>query len=266
MSVVQAIVLGCVEGITEFLPISSSAHLILGSRLLGWPDQGLHFDMAANTGSLAAMIVYLRRELAELLGGLTDAARGLATPRRRAALQVIVATLPVALLGAVLQPFIAGEGRSLGLLGATSLAFGLLLWWADRRPPATGETNGWSWGQIGWVGLAQASALFPGTSRSGVTMTAGLFAGMSRESATRLSFVLAVPVGLLVAIKDAWDMTLAPAAAQPAGTLWVGAATAGISAYLAIGWLLRWVRRRGFTPFAVYRVALGVLLLALAAA
>jgi undecaprenyl-diphosphatase len=89
---------------------------------------------------------------------------------------------------------------------------------------------------------------------------------MSRESATRLSFVLAVPVGLLVAIKDAWDMTLAPAAAQPAGTLWVGAATAGISAYLAIGWLLRWVRRRGFTPFAVYRVALGVLLLALAAA
>jgi undecaprenyl-diphosphatase len=266
MSPLQAIVLGVVQGVTEFLPISSSAHLILGSKLFGWPDQGLHFDMAVNSGSLVAMLVYLRHELADLVRGLLDALRGRATARRRAALQVAVATLPVGALGVVAQPFVAGGGRELWVLGATSLVFGLLLGWADRRPAVAAE-SGWTWRQALWVGLGQALAVIPGTSRSGVTMTAGLFAGMTREAATRLSFVLAVPVGLLVAMKDVWDLTSAPAAVEvPLASLWIGTVAAALSAYLAIHWLLRWVRRHGFAPFAIYRVALGIVLLLLAAA
>jgi undecaprenyl-diphosphatase len=266
MSPLQAIVLGLIQGVTEFLPVSSSAHLILGSKLFGWPDQGLHFDMAVHSGSLVAMMIYLRLELGDLIAGLADLVRGRATVRRTAALQVAVATIPVGALGLALQSFLAGSGRDLELLGATSLVFGLLLWWADRRPVADLRPASWSWREIVWVGLAQALALFPGTSRSGVTMTAGLFAGMTRESATRLSFVLAVPVGLLVAAKDFWDLAGAPAAQQPLGMLGLGTVTAGISAYLAIRWLLHWVRRHGFAPFAIYRVALGLMLLGLATA
>jgi undecaprenyl-diphosphatase len=242
MTTVQAIILGLVQGLTEFLPISSSAHLILGSRILGWPDQGLHFDMAANSGSLLAVMIYLRRDLAELGGGLADLSRGRGGPRGTAAAQVLVATVPVAVAGLALQTFVATEGRSLWLLGLTSLVFGLLLAWADHRPSADTGTEGWSWRHITWVGLAQAVAVLPGTSRSGVTMPAGLLGGMSRERAAHLSFVLAVPVGLLV-----------------------GTAASAVSGYLAIDWLLRWVHRRNFAIFAVYRVILGIVLLVMAA-
>ena len=265
MTTVQAIILGLVQGLTEFLPISSSAHLILGSRLLGWPDQGLHFDMAANTGSLLAVMIYLRRELAELGGGLADLGRLRGGPRSTAAAQLLTATVPVGIAGLVLQRFVGGEGRSLWFLGSTSLVFGLLLAWADRLPSAQIDGEPWSWRDITWVGLAQALAVLPGASRSGVTITAGLFCGMSREKATRLSFVLAVPVGLLVAAKDAWDLLLSEATVAVDWTpLIVGTAAAAISAYLSIDWLLKWVQRRDFGLFTAYRVVLGLVLLVLA--
>ncbi len=268
MTTLQAIVLGLVQGLTEFLPISSSAHLILGSRVLGWPDQGLRFDMAANSGSLIAVVVYLRHELASLARGVGDTLRRRATGEATAARQVVVATIPVAVAGLLLQDFIAADGRSLTVLGVTSLVFGVLLAWADRLAPraASGAASGeaWSWRSVAWVGLAQALALFPGTSRSGVTMTAGLFSGMSREQATRLSFVLAVPVGLLVAVKDGWDLLGEPAVADDWAIQVIGSLTAAISAYAAIYWLLHWVKRHGFLPFAVYRVVLGIVLLVLA--
>jgi undecaprenyl-diphosphatase len=264
MTTLQAIVLGLVQGLTEFLPISSSAHLILGSKLLGWPDQGLRFDMAANSGSLLAVMVYLRHELASLARGVGDALRGHVSENATAAKQILVATIPVALAGLLLQDFIAADGRSLVVLGITSLVFGALLAWADRLAPPAAPGTTWSWRNVVWVGLAQALALFPGTSRSGVTMTAGLFAGLSREQATRLSFLLAVPVGLLVAAKDGWDLL----GESTAGSDWtlqaIGSLTAAVSAYAAIYWLLHWVKRHGFLPFAIYRVALGILLLALA--
>ncbi|MDH3403143.1 MAG: undecaprenyl-diphosphate phosphatase [Acidobacteriota bacterium] len=264
MTTPQAIVLGLVQGLTEFLPISSSAHLILGSKLFGWPDQGLQFDMAANSGSLVAVVVFLRRTLAQLARGAGDALRGRATEAAAAASQVLVATLPVAVAGLLLQDLVATLGRGLAVLGVTSLVFGLLLAWADRRVPPGPKGTAWTWRSVVWVGLAQALALLPGTSRSGVTMTAGLFSGMSREHATHFSFVLAVPVGLLVAFKDGWDLFWAPAAGVSWAGQAVGSLTAAISAYAAIHWLLRWSRRHRFLPFAIYRVALGLLLLALA--
>lgn len=262
MTVLQAIVLGVVQGLTEFLPVSSSAHLILVSRLAGWTDQGLHFDMAVHSGSLLAIMLYLRRELGALARGLGAWLRGSPNEDSKTALQVGVATLPVAVTGLVLQGFVAGDGRSLVVLGTTSLVFGLLLGWADRRLASVAGA-GWSWWRVGWVGLAQALAVIPGTSRSGITMTAGLLVGMSRQEATRLSFVLAVPVGLLVAAKDGWDLVRHPQAVD-ATVLVAGTVAAALSAFLAVDWLLRWVRRHGFMGFAIYRVMLGLVLLGLA--
>lgn len=264
MTTLQAIVLGLVQGLTEFLPISSSAHLILGSKVLGWPDQGLRFDMAANSGSLLAVVVYLRHELARLARGVGDTLRGRTTENATAARQVLVATIPVALAGLMLQDFIAADGRSLAVLGVTSLVFGVLLGWADRLVPTAAPGGAWSWRSVAWVGLAQALALFPGTSRSGVTMTAGLFSGLSREQAARLSFVLAVPVGLLVAAKDGWDLLREPIVATDWTLQAIGALAAAVSAYAAVYWLLHWVKRHGFLPFAVYRIVLGAVLLVLA--
>lgn len=277
MTALQAIVLGVVQGVTEFLPVSSSAHLILTSKLFGWSDQGLHFDMAANTGSLLAVLLYLRRDLTDLGRGLWAGLRGAPNEHSRAVAQVLLASLPVAVVGLLLQGFVAAGGRSLVVLGATSLVFGILLAWADRWSDRRGdpdEARPWSWRQAIWVGLAQALALIPGTSRSGVTMTAGLFSGMSRYQATRLSFVLAVPVGLMVAGKDAWDLTrnsgvavdsLALPGVELGGTaLALGTVAAAVSAYFAIDWLLNWVHKHGFMGFAVYRVLLGVALLAFA--
>ena len=289
MTALQAIFLGLVQGVTEFLPVSSSAHLILASKLFGWSDQGLHFDMAANTGSLLAVTLFLRRDLAVLGRGLWSGLSGTPDRNSRVAGQVLVASLPVGVAGLLLQGFVAGDGRSLGVLGATSLIFGVLLAWADRRvghlggrgPGEKGNTSAkrpgaqsdpserWSWRQVTWVGLAQALALIPGTSRSGVTMTAGLFSGMSRYQATRLSFVLAVPVGFMVAIKDVWDVTRRSGSGldsiDGAALAW-GTLAAALSAYVAIDWLLRWVHKHGFLGFAVYRVVLGGALLALAVA
>ena len=265
MTALQAIALGLVQGVTEFLPVSSSAHLILTSRLLGWTDQGLNFDMAANSGSLLAVLLYLRRDLAALGSGLWARLRGTPNGESTAAIQVLLASLPVAFGGLLLQGFVGADGRSLGVLGATSLVFGLLLAWADRRVANSEEVRCWSWRQVTWVGLAQALAVIPGTSRSGVTMTAGLFSGMSRYDATRLSFLLAVPVGLMVAIKDVWDMAGESNTVHEPVALALGTAAAAVSAYFAIDWLLSWVHKHGFVGFAVYRVLLGVVLLALAA-
>jgi len=266
MTILQAIVLGLVQGVTEFLPISSSAHLILVSKAMGWPDQGLHFDMAANTGSLVAVMIYLRHDLASLLGGLLDLGRGRASGRGRLCAQILVATVPVGLAGLLLQDFVAGEGRSLWLLGTTSVVFGLLLAWADRfaAPEAEGDGS-WSWRKAMGVGLAQALAILPGTSRSGVTMTAGLLAGMSRAQVARFSFLLAVPVGLIVAAKDVWDLTSADGVeALDWPPLLIGMVVSALAAWVAIDWLLKWLERRDFKAFAIYRVALGVLLLAIA--
>jgi len=266
MTVLQAIVLGVVQGVTEFLPVSSSAHLILFSKLAGWPDQGLQFDMAANSGSLLAVILVLRRDLAALLRGLVAWLRGRPDESSTPALQLLVATLPVAVVGLLVQTFVAGDGRSLWVLGSTSLVFGLLLGWVDRRAAAPAEGAAWSWRAVTGVGLAQALALIPGTSRSGVTMTAALAGGMSRVEATRLSFLLAVPVGLLVAAKDGWDLARHFDPAFEPLTLFAGTAAAALSAFAAVAWLLRWVRQHGFMGFAAYRVLLGLVLLGLAVA
>ena len=258
MSWLQAVVLGIVQGVTEFLPISSSAHLILASQLLGWPDGGLVFDMAANTGSLVAVIVCFSGDWRRLLAGAVGWP-GYEPQARRQLGMLALATVPVAFAGLLLQDLVAAGARQIGLIAATSILFGLLLGWADRRRQGGYDLASFGWAAAFFVGLAQAVALLPGTSRAGVTITAGLLVGLSRPAAVRFSFLLAVPVGLLVGSKSALD--LANSGGQWGAEIVIGFLVSGLSAYLAIRWLLRWVQSRNLAGFVVYRVILGLALL-----
>lgn len=259
MSWIQVIVLAVVQGITEFLPISSSAHLILFSRWLGWPDQGLAFDMAVNAGSLVAVIAYLRHDLRRVVAGLLPGS-GNRVGLGRLGWPLVLATVPVAVAGLLVQDWVATAGRSALVLGATSIIFGLLLWLADSLGQRNRTLESGGWLDLLAMGAAQALALVPGTSRSGVTMTAGLATGLTRSAAARLSFLLSVPVGLLVAAKDILDVS-AGVEADPV-RLAVGFFVAATTAFVSIGALLRWLRFRGMTPFVVYRVVLGLVLVA----
>ena len=258
MSWLQAVVLGIVQGVTEFLPISSSAHLILTSQLFGWPDQGLAFDMAANTGSLVAVIVCFAGDWRRLLGGAVGLPR--ADPESRRLLgQLAMATLPVAAVGIAFQDRLAAGGREIALIAATSILFGLLLGWADRRRAGGGDLASLGWAPALVVGLAQAMSLVPGTSRAGVTITAGLLVGLARPAAVRFAFLLAVPVGLLVGAKNAVD--LIGVGGEWGSEIAIGFLVSGLAAYGAIRWLLRWVRRHDLLGFVAYRVILGLVLL-----
>ncbi len=256
---VRAVILALVQGLTEFLPISSSAHLILPGRLLGWPDQGIIFDIAVHLGSLLAVLYYFRRDCVSLAGGSLRAC----VERRwnedaRLVLYLAVATLPVGFAGILLKDWVSGELRSIQVIAGATIGFGLLLALADRQrgdSPLSLKT-------ALWVGAAQVLAIIPGTSRSGITMTAGLFCGLSREQAARFSFLLAIPVILaasLLALREA----LEGGAEVSLQTLVVGTAVSAVTAYATIRVFLDWVQRVGFMPFVIYRCALGLVLLAI---
>ena len=266
MSLLQAVVLALVQGATEFLPISSSAHLVLVPWLLGWPDQGLAFDVAVNTGTLLAVVIYLRRELAELvkdgLGGLREPGLGI-TGRGRLAWGIALGTVPVAVAGLVGYDFIAGAARSPAVIAATTIGFGLALGWADRVGSRRMSLEDFGLSQALLIGLAQAVALVPGTSRSGITMTAALLLGFRRTAAARFSFLLYVPVGILAAGHDGLELLSGRLPATELPAMLVGAAVAAVTAYLVMGWLLAWLERRTMTPFVLYRLALGLVIIAL---
>ena len=262
MDPTQAIVLALVQGLTEFLPISSSAHLILVPALLGWPDQGLAFDVAVHVGSLAAVVAYLHRDLRELVSGWLRSvfrARPFA-PESRRGWMVIAATVPVGAAG-----LLAGEAVELHLrtpivIAAANLVFALLLLAADRWGSGTrGEKSLGIPGAV-LIGCAQALALVPGASRSGVTITAGLALGLTPRAAARFSFLLAVPVIALAGGAKGFELLAAPGAVD---WTWfgIGALVAGVSAYACIGAFLALVARIGLWPFAAYRIALGAVLL-----
>jgi len=292
MTYLHAVVLALVQGVTEFLPISSSAHLVLVPYFLGWPDQGIGFDIATNTGTLLAVVVYLRHEVARLtLAGLrsigsllrgrgavprevADAGQGPAEsaaddgpPSRttidtRLAWAVALGTIPVAVAGLLAYHLVASAARNPLVIASTSIGFGLLLWWADRAGSRRRSLDGLTWWDTVVVGCAQALALIPGTSRSGITITAGLGQGFTREDAARFSFLLYVPVGVLAAARQLLEVVSDGFQVTSLGPTLVGFAVSAVSAYLAIGALLAWVRRQSLTVFVVYRVVLGVVILA----
>lgn len=257
--------LAIVQGLTEFLPISSSAHLILLPRLLHWPDQGLVFDVAVHIGSLIAVLVYFRSQLIRMLRSwFRSLATGAADQDSQLAWWVIIGTLPVVIFGYLLQGLVESELRSPWVIATASIVFGLLLWLADARGKRKRSEYQLKWKDVLVIGCLQALALIPGTSRSGITITAGLMLGLTRKAAARFSFLLAIPVILASSLLPILRMAT-EAQAISWGELFLGVVLSAISAGLCIHYFLRLIEKTGMLPFVIYRVLLGILIFALVA-
>ena len=253
----RGVLLALVQGITEFLPISSSAHLILPSALLGWPDQGIVFDVAVHLGSLLAVLFYFRAELADLgRGSVRALGSGKMNEQAWLVLYLGVATLPVVVAGALLKDWVAGELRAVPVIAASTIGFGLLLGLADRREGAARIRLSTAL----WVGAAQVLAIIPGTSRSGITMTAGRFCGLGREESARFSFLLAIPAILGASLLASLEVIRGRIPVE-IPTLLLGVTVSALTAYATIRIFLGLVQRVGFMPFVIYRCALGAVLL-----
>jgi len=258
MNVFQAVVLGVVQGLTEFLPVSSSAHLYIVPKLLGWQYAGLGFDVALHWGTLLALVLAFGRTWLELA---RDAVGGAPTVRRAARstwLKLIVASVPAAVAGLLLRDAAETWLRWLPLQAAMLALFGFLLWWVDRVRPQGPADAMPDWATSLVVGGAQVLSLVPGVSRSGVTITAGRAMGQHRVAAARFSFLLATPItfgaGLLELRHIPHDM--------PRSVLWCGVASAAVVGWLAIRGLLRWLAHAGFGTFFAYRLAVALLIVA----
>jgi len=266
MTALRAALLGILQGLGEFLPISSSGHLIVVPYLMGWPDSGLAFDVALHLGTLAAVGFAFWRDWLRLLSGGwrgLRSGRPLADPDARLLVYLALASVPGALAGLLLDDWAETVFRSPALVALMMAAMGVVLWLADRRAggPQGGEVV--SLRDALLIGLAQALAIVPGTSRSGATISMALFLGHRREAAARFSFLLALPITAGAALVKVPDLVKGGA---DLGPVLVGMLTAAVSGFLAIRLLLRLVRTRTYAPFVVYRLAFalfvwGVLLL-----
>ena len=253
MDLIQIIVLALVQGLTEFLPISSSAHLILVPVLTEWEDQGLAFDVAVHVGTLSAVAWYFRHELQRMTLAWFGSVAGRGQDAdSRLAWAVIFGTLPAAVAGLLFHDVISEHLRSPLVIAATTLIFGLLLAVADSI----------HWLDVALIGGAQAIALIPGTSRSGITMAVALLLGLTRTGAARFSFLLSVPIILMAGGYESLKLVKAGVEAEWLPMI-LGALVSGLSAYLCIHFFLKLLDRIGFMPFVYYRLALGVLLLVL---
>lgn len=254
--------LAFIQGLTEFLPISSSAHLILPSMILDWPDQGLTFDVAVHLGSLAAVMLYFRSDIADIaLAWLLQVFRGEESGRARLGWLLIVATLPAGFAGLLLNDFVEDYGRVLPVISATSITFAVLLFWSEKFSNASLELESLSWRQALVIGFAQALALIPGASRSGVTMTAALFCNMSKTDAGKFSFLLSIPIILASGLLKGFELFSAPQAPIAWLELGYGAALSAAVALCCIHWFLGFIERVGFLPFVIYRIVLGLALI-----
>jgi len=260
MMLIQIIVLALIQGLTEFLPVSSSAHLILGSKAFGWPDQGLVFDVATHLGTLFAVLVYFRRELAEMAQAWFRPVRNEGDRQHRTmAVYLVLASIPALLLGALAHDLVELYLRDVRIIAWTTVGFGLLLWLADAISPKQRSLEELNLKGAIVIGIAQAFALIPGVSRSGITITAGRFLGLTADAAARFSFLLAIPV---VAAAGAYGAIRV--ASGGANIDWLQFMLALVFAALA-GWVciaafLALLKRVGLMPFVIYRLLLGAAL------
>ncbi len=260
MSGLQLVVLALVQGITEFLPVSSSGHLILVPVLAGWPDQGLGLDVAVHVGTLGAVVVYFRRDVGRLLVGAARLLAGRPDARTRLMLQIAAASVPVMIAGAALSTLGAGALRSPVVIGWTTLGFGILFYLVDRTPPLVRAIDDMRFSGALVIGLVQVLALVPGTSRSGITMTAARGLGFTRAESARFSMLLSIPVIAAAGLPLGLQLNRIGDAELTADVI-AAAAVAFGSALAAIGFMMHWLARASFTPFVVYRVVLGTGLL-----
>ncbi len=254
-------VLAIVQGATEYLPISSSAHLILFPALFGWQDQGLAFDIAVHVGTLFASVAYFRAQITEILAAWLVSVRGGGTSvQARLGWYILLASIPVALAGAFAYDLVQSELRSITVIGLATLVFAVLLWYADSYRRGRRVLNEIRLKDALLIGLGQALAIIPGTSRSGITMTVALMLGLSRAEASRFAFLLAIPA---IAMAGGWQFLQLIVSETPIDWFLFGMATclSAIVAYLSIHYFLAFIEKIGMLPFVLYRVLLGAFIL-----
>jgi undecaprenyl-diphosphatase len=265
MNLLHASILGALQGFAEVLPISSSAHLILVPWLMRWPESGLTFDVALHLGTFLAMLLYFRRDIIEMAVSAVDAIanRSLNTPARRLPFLIIAATVPAAVMGKLLEHQIEAIFRSNPLLiAAVLIGFGIVLGIADiagRKRLALSEIKPAS---ALTIGLLQCLALIPGVSRSGITITAALMLGFTRESAARFSFLLSLPIVAGAALLKSIHLVKHGIPAGEGLPMLVGIAISAITGYISVAFLLKYVQKRSISPFVWYRVIAGGVVIA----
>jgi undecaprenyl-diphosphatase len=273
MSLIQAIILALVQALTEFLPVSSTAHLVLFPWLLHWPDPGLAFDVALHAGTLLAVVLYFFKDWLKLVlcgVGLkypSDATAEDVSLNRRFFWYMIIGTIPAAVLGKLFHHQIEDELRKPMIIGVSLVVIALVMWWADSKSRLTRKIESSNMGDAVAIGAAQAVALWPGVSRSGVTITAGLFRGFTREAATRFSFLLSTPViagAVLTELPKLIHQHKAGGLDLPFSTLLVSILVSGAAGYLVIAFFLRYLQTKTLKPFIIYRLVFGLIVLVLA--
>lgn len=261
MSVIEIFILALLQGLTEFLPISSSAHLIFPSEILGWAEQGLAFDVAVHIGTLLAVLIYYRDDVSKMffswiktLKTKTYTGHGLLS------WYVIFATIPAALFGFFGGDFIEENLRNIAVIALTTIGFGLLLGYADVKAKETLTLEDISLKKAMWIGFAQMLALIPGTSRSGITMTVGLMMGLRKECAARFSFLLSIPI---IAMAGGYiGLKLLDSGIDVAvDEMLIGSFISFVAAYLSIHFFIKLLGKLGMMPFVLYRIVLGLCLL-----
>lgn len=257
MDTVQAITLALIQGITEFLPISSSAHLILPQEISSWPDQGMAFDVAVHVGSLAAVVLYFRQSILEIiLGWFSWVGGDRANADGRLAWAIVVGTVPAGLAGLMFGDFIETHMREMIVIAATTLFFGVLLGVADIQGGGTKNLTQMTLTIALVIGLFQAVALIPGTSRSGITITAALFLGFARTDAAKFSFLLSIPT---IALSGGYkSLDLIGSIDVDWTAMAIGVGVSAVSAYVCIHYFLSFINRLGMMPFVYYRIVLGL--------
>lgn len=254
----HAVVLAIVQGLTEFLPVSSSGHLVLVPRVLGWPDQGLAFDVAVHVGTLLAVLLYFRRDLLPLVRGLARFIAGQREdPYGRLAFNLAIGTVPVGFVGLFFKDFIEAHLRSPFVVAFQLAVFGVVLYLADRFGKRARNETQVTIPQALLIGCGQALALVPGTSRSGITMTMGLLSGLTREAAARFAFLLSLPGIALAGGYEGYKVFAGEAGAHaPIAEMLIGVAVSAVVGYACVHYFLRFIARIGFAPFLVYRLLL----------
>lgn len=262
MGIFHAFILSVIQGITEFLPISSSAHLVLLPIIMDWQDQGLVIDIAAHFGSLLAVVFYFRRELQMLIGGWFQSFGASNQPNEygRLAWLIIWATAPIMIIALLFNAYALEHIRNAIIIATASIIFGLLLWVADLRRDNSRTMKELTLRDAILIGLAQSVALVPGASRSGVTITAAIWLGLSRVEAARLSFLLAIPTILAATLYAFYRALQVEVSAQWGLALGVVICSA-VVAFLCIHYFIKFVNKLGMLPFVAYRVILGIILL-----
>ncbi len=256
----EAILLGALQGITEFLPISSSAHLVLAPYLFGWQHRGLAFDVALHAGTALAIIFYYRRLwLPMIKGAIIGLYRRepLGHPDGKLAWLIAAGTAPAAAAGAAGEDYIERFLRTPEVIALTLILFGLLLLVAERRGRKSRPLSSLGLGDSIWIGVLQTLALIPGVSRSGITITAGLLRNLDRRASAEFSFLLSAPVILGAALLEAARLATAPRAEMQLGIFAAGTAASAVVGFLVIKYFLEYLRRGNMLPFVIYRLVLG---------